>query len=250
MLPKFEVTNKSSPEEAFYFIGQPNPDIKTIIVEDKLSQYIIDEILKSQGDAISSLFETRYFPGGESIIKKEHILVYSRENVINKFIIFDGDQKLVSSPFDPSEVLEKDKTKEFLLNKIKEQTKCGKIEFCPDGNSTTGSNEWQLILLMEKYLTFYKDYVRYLPRKTPEEIIWDDDFCKQLISSDRKDIFKNIDTTPDFKNKFARLAEEVSGDKSDTFTLYKMFFKRWASKENNDYKSILSIINELKDRHD
>jgi len=72
---KINIIEKVYPENAFVHIGRTFSNKKIIIVEDSFAKLIIDRILEKNGD--NELFEVKYFPGGESRIKQENMLVYS-----------------------------------------------------------------------------------------------------------------------------------------------------------------------------
>ena len=107
---KFNVKNNITPEEAFYHIEQTNPAKKHIILEDSLSKEITLGVLKEMGPAVQSLFRVDFYSGGSSVIKNQFVNVFSRSNEFNKFIIFDGDQKLVDKHFDPDQIIIADQT--------------------------------------------------------------------------------------------------------------------------------------------
>ncbi|WP_159429236.1 ATP-dependent nuclease [Methanohalophilus halophilus] len=100
---KFNVRNKSLPDEAFYYIGQSISSTKKIIVEDQLAMDIIKAVIDEIGEDCASIFDIEFYPGGHSIIKSDFIRVYSQDES-NVFIIFDGDQYPTTYPLDTSEI--------------------------------------------------------------------------------------------------------------------------------------------------
>lgn len=251
---KFHVENQRMPEEAFFYIGQ-NPNRKNkIIVEDNLSQKIIQSVIKKMGPEKVPLFDIEFHPGGESVIKKNFITVYSQESKRNRFIIFDGDQKPEKEHFNPAKIPigdilpEKfDETISKLNEIIKEQT-YSEISFHTDGDSR-GGNKKQKIELMIKYLEFYHKNVFYLPLSIPEEIIWDEDTVKHflILKSDSEEIMEQICSTVDYKEKFKIFSRAISGcdDGKSILFAQKMLLENWLEKEDDNYKEILAIINKI-----
>lgn len=88
---RFLVKENLSPEEAFYHIEFPLTSKKEIIVEDILAQEIILAVLSKLGPETRNIFNIKFNPGGESVIKKEFITVFCRENNSSNYIFFDGD---------------------------------------------------------------------------------------------------------------------------------------------------------------
>ena len=249
---KFHVKEESYPEEAFYYIGQKPTKEYTIIVEDKLSKEIINSVLNEKGQDTASLFKIEFYPGGHSVIKKDFITVYSQESKKNKFIIFDGDQKLQKGHFNPAEISisdllpeNLDKTIAKLNDKIKDQIGF-KIDFNTDGNSRGGNNK-QKNDLMIKYLKFYYENVFYLPLSVPEAIIWDEAAIRHFLAfkSDREEIMEEIRSTIDYKEKFRIFSLAFAGceDGENILLVQRVLLNNWLDKKDDNYKEILAIIN-------
>jgi len=235
---KVNIIENVHPENAFVHIGRTISDNKVIIVEDILAKMIVEKVIIENGD--SELFEVKYFPNGESIIKKEFMLVYSKEESNNHFITFDGDQK--ANKIKIEELPDNEKSVEKLKEKIKEITKGQDIEFAVDGGRD-GGNEEQEIDLMLKYIKYHHDNVFFLPRDIPEEIIWDDDILEEEI---RQQIY----TESNYKEKIRLLAkwEFDSDTNEDINAIHKKLIKNWIKKKNDDYNEISQIITRIKDK--
>ncbi len=239
---KVNIIENVHPENAFVYIGRSITDKKVIVVEDILAKMIVEKVLGKTGN--SELFEIKYFPNGESIIKKEFMLVYSKEESNNHFVIFDGDQK--TNKISVDDLLERDKTVENLKQKINDVVKQS-IEFAVDGGES-GGREDQKIELMLKYIKYHHDNVFFLPKNIPEEIIWSDDVLTRAdISEDEK---QKIKSKSDYKNKLNLFAKCNFGGDTVEYRIkaYEYFLLRWLKKENYDYKEIVSIINIIKER--
>ncbi|HYX07504.1 MAG TPA: AAA family ATPase, partial [Bacteroidales bacterium] len=181
---RFKVDEERTYKEAFYHIELTNPDKTEIIVEDLLSKKIIESVINSIGEEVVSITHVKFFPGGSSAIKNDFIKVFSQEEQKNRHIIFDGDQKPNELHFDPLELSDKEKTVANLKKLVKKQVGM-KISFTPDGYKGKSDRTGKIDLIM-KYLTYYKDYVHYLPGDQPEQIIWNREYAENLLG-DRND---------------------------------------------------------------
>ncbi len=245
---RFLVKENLTPEEAFYHIEFPIDNRKNIIVEDILAQEIVNSVLDKMGEATRNLFNVRYNPGGESVIKKEFITVFCRNANLNDYILFDGDQRPTSPHYNWADFATSDLTIDFLKNKINEQTG-EKIKFSVDGGQN-GRNQTQQLELLKSYLDFYRTNVFYLPKQIPEEIIWNDEFAKiqikALIPNDNQvnHLIAELAKIVEVKRKFALIAEIVQGNSSsDSITsIHRQFIQRWLNHENEDFKIIEELI--------
>lgn len=249
---RFLVKENLTPEEAFYHIEFPVEKKKNIIVEDILAKNIVEAVLKTMGEETSNLFNVKFNPGGETVIKKEFIPVFCRETNINDYVFFDGDQKPTIPHYNWKDFSQSELTqKTFLKSKIKEQTG-EEVKFSVDGGAGIG-NESQQIELYIKYLNYYLNNVFYLPKSIPEEIIWDEEFAHNQIAvlhTNRDDIsvsIEKLDKTRDLKSKFAVLAELMFSQSSaqEINSIHNLFVKRWINRENNDLIYLKNLIKKI-----
>ncbi|AXT51356.1 ATP-binding protein [Aquimarina sp. BL5] len=248
---RFFVKENLSPKEAFFYVEYPQENKKNLIVEDILAQNIIEGVLDKMGEATRSLYDVKFNPGGETVIKKEFTTVYSREPNSKNYILFDGDQKPPQLHYNWRDFKSSDLTITNFTKKIKDQTG-ENIKFSVDGGSL-GGNKSQQIELLKSYLDYYLANVFYLPKNIPEEIIWDSDMANKLISvvtssSTKLDEYRNeIESASSFKEKYAKIALITQGiSNSETIaSIHKMFLKKWLSMENQDYQDIKKIITKI-----
>lgn len=233
---KVNIIEDVYPEKAFLHIGRSYSNRKIIVVEDDFAKLIVDKVLEENDD--QGLFEVRYFPGGESLIKREHMLVYSKEEDCKHFILFDGDQ--CRSKIDVTGLSDSDKNIENLEMLIKEI-----IGENIKINHDSGRPE-QKIDLMLKYIEYHHDCVYFLPKNIPEEIIWDDDILERADLNDNEKI--KIKGLVKYKDKFNLFAKYNFGDNTAQYqrSAFEYFLTRWVEKKNSDYQSINSTIDKLK----
>jgi hypothetical protein len=233
---KIKVIESVNPDNAFAHIGRSFSNKKTIIVEDNCAKLIVDKVLTLIGD--DKIFDVKFFPGGESLIKQENMVVYSKEDDFNHYILFDGDQR--QSKIDISKLSESEKKPDQLKKYIKKIVN-QEIKF----NHDSGRQE-QKQSLMIKYLKFHHDNVFYLPKNIPEEIIWDD------IVLDKADIKKaekeEIKKTACYKQKFNLFAKYNLGDNSSDYQeqAFKYFLKRWGDDRGTNFDCIEKILTDIK----
>lgn len=251
---RFFVKENLTPEEAFYHIEFSVDDKINITVEDVLAKLIIEGVLSKIGEETKSLFNVRYNPGGESVIKKEFAIVYCRDGRSKNFIFFDGDQIPNLPHFDWRNVPASNITIAYLKQKIKEQTK-EDIAFSVDGGAR-GGNQTQEIELRKNYLDYYLSNVFYLPQNIPEEIIWDYDYALKLIKISILDdveivsLNNQLISTTSIKSKFAKLTFILHGsDSADEIkNTHNLFLNYWLQQKNDDYRCIERIIRQILDQ--
>ncbi|WP_190809535.1 ATP-dependent endonuclease [Flagellimonas sp. S3867] len=248
---RFLISENFSPEEAFYHIEFPITNKKNIFVEDILAQEIVTGVLEKMGDATKNLFNVRFNPGGESVIKKEFISVFCREENTENFIFFDGDQSPDFPHFDWQSFTASDINVTYLKKKIKEQT-TEDIRFSVDGGAK-GGNQKQQLKLLKSYLDFYLTNVFYLPKSIPEDIIWNQEFAvnqiRALISDKNNEdkLIAELEIISDMKKKFAFVTKIILGDSnSDSIlSVQRQFIQRWLNHQNEDFDTIQNLISDL-----
>ena len=251
---RFLVKENLTPEEAFYHIEFPVENRKNIVVEDILAQEIVSEVLNLLGVEIRNLFNIKFNPGGETVLKKEFITVFCRSNNSQDFIFFDGDQKPNGSHFNWRDIPTSELTIENLKNKIRLQT--GEdIKFSVDGGQN-GANSEQQLELLKSYLDYYLSNVFYLPKRIPEDIIWSDEFAKTLIEgiiADSTKIEQSINDLVNIlstKEKFSFMAKLTQGESSANtiFSIQRHFMQRWLHEKNSDFLIIQENLNSVLNR--
>ena len=238
---KTEIIENVFPKESFSYIGHILTDKKVLIVEDILAKMILEKVLLKIGG--QDLFEIKFFPGGESRIKQEFMVVYSKEESKKHFIIFDGDQK--TDKVDISTLTDQDRNVEKLKEKILSIVN-EKVEFNTDGNKKDGGREDQAIELMLKYIKYHNESVYYLPKDIPEQIIWSDEILERAdIPINMKTLIKK---EKKYKNKFKIFAKNMFGCDTTEYTnkAYEYFLIRWLAFENDDFNQIKVVLNKIK----
>lgn len=161
---KFEVQNETYPAEAFHHLGSLLHSKKTIIVEDKLAQKIVEKALKLIGK-IHQDYDVEYYPGGATALIGSYIPYHSIQTDKNVWFLLDGDQKSVEEHIDPDTIpsIESKNLSDYIKSQVGRD-----IQFIQDSNNSKQKEE-----LQRQFLRFYKDRVFYLSSKTPEKFIWD-----------------------------------------------------------------------------
>jgi len=214
-------------------------DVPEIIVEDTLAKEILDKVAISKN--LNNQLNVRYFSGGASSVKTSLITTFSKVDDSNKFILFDGDMYR-SDVIDLSSILESVKTAEYLESEIKKITGINikTFSFHVDGGNN-GSNEAQKVELYKKYINYYRDRVYFLPKKIPEDIIYDRSYVLSIFP---KVNISKIDLINNSKEKFKCISDEINVSVN---ALYDIFISHFiASKERNlDYSKIVDVLNKI-----
>ncbi len=248
---RFLIKENLTPEEAFYHIEFPIDNRKNIIVEDVLAKEIISGVLGKMGDETTNLFNIKFNPGGESVIKKEFIPVYCREENKKDFVIFDGDQRRLENHHDWRTFSTSELTINNLKGKLREQT--GEdIKFSVDGGQAGGNTEQQIELL-KLCLDYYRTNVFYLPELIPEEIIWNNRYAEILISNmySDEDVLSekltHLATIENMKKKFAFISEILQGENSAEAiaSVHKQFIQRWLNSEDYNFNIVKGLIQNI-----
>lgn len=244
---KIRVSDHLTYKEAFLSIGHDIEKV-TIIVEDRLAKRLMGKILKNMDANLSKLFNIEYYPGGASVINKD-IIIYSRSERPNIYILFDGDQKPSKQVPDISSIPQKKLTNVFLTQAIKEVTG-SKITFYPDGGKQGGDKN-QETEMKKEYLNYYRENVFYLPASIPEEIIWDSEYSKSLLKitlgegNVTNEAVKKIGQAVGYKAKFGTLAEYMD---SSIDSLHDLFIKAFINGRGEFWNDIINIINVIKEK--
>ncbi|WP_228237710.1 ATP-dependent nuclease [Allomuricauda sp. M10] len=248
---RFLVKEGLTPEEAFFHIEFPIDNRKSIIVEDILAQEIVSGVLDKMGEETRNLFNVKFNPGGESVIKKEFITVYCREQNIRDYVFFDGDQNPETPHLDWRTIPTTNLTVKNLRTKIREQIG-EEIKFSVDGGQGGGNQDQQLELL-KSYLDYYLTHVFYLPQYTPEDLLWNNELAITLINGviiDRETAQRRISDLTNIqpkKLKFAFLSDIVQGGShSEAISgIHKQFLQRWLNEANCDFLCIRDYITQI-----
>jgi predicted ATPase len=236
------------PEEAFFHIEHKTDERIPIIVEDALGKEIVEAVLEDIGDDRKNLFKVEFTSGGAEVIIKNHIPFFSQKEKYKEFVLLDGDKKFKEEHCDWQQLSARDSSRiDLLLKKIKEQTGCN-VNFYVDGGPQ-GGNQEQKITYAKKYLDFYLSNVFYLPKMTPEEIIWDKKTTIALLSavSLESEYESHFESESNFKERFSNLSLKVFRENSSKSILkvQKVFIKNWIKSGNSDYIRVKNIIEEI-----
>jgi hypothetical protein len=244
---KFIINNNRNYKEAFHELEIENTNKKIILVEDKTAKILLDKILEKLGKAIQDIFEIRYLPGGADDINQR--LTTIMEISPDTYVLFDGDQKKLTSPIDLSTIPPKEQdTSTKLKALIKSQTGCD-IKFHLDGgNHSKEIKEQQTIGLSKKYLEFYKENVFYFPLMIPEDIIWDNEFAKKLLSvlQPNNDISVITKKSKNSKDLIFNFSVGCYGDSNQFESTLIQFIANWLHKKDVNYCYLTDLINQLK----
>ena len=193
-------SQKALPEEAFFHLGEPMPGKVTVVVEDALAMEIVLRAKRMAGEAVSDLFEIRYFPGGSQTLWGHYMPTFSAENRTDMLVLLDGD-KHPSEEFPDSNTIPT--SDENTIQQIILRITGVDVAFNIDGGDGDTKTA-QLNLLRRQYIDWVRGYVDYLPGNViPETFIWE---------NMEKDAFsKAIEKENDVKERFVMLTRKELG---------------------------------------
>ncbi len=243
---RISINNSCSQFEAFQNIGLSisERDKNMIIVEDKTAEMLLRALLKDLGSDYELLFVPKYFPGGAEQIYKKAV-VYSEEDEKHKFVLLDGDKRKVISNPDHFTV-EQSKDITFLELKLLESTSVSfrNLNFRIDGGAQGGNLE-QKISSSIKFLNFLKSNLNYLPKNSPEEILWDLEFATQILKAHIKEVPTfGLNYKENLKNFTMAQFGEVN--QSTMYSSTMQFVGNFIRLKNADYVFLKSVFDQFK----
>lgn len=185
------VSQSLSPDDAFFYIGEPSSNKTTIIVEDRLAKQIVERALKASGPHTEK-YDIKYIPGGAETLWSAYIPIFAAADRRDILFLLDGDKKKpgIRSSKDIPE-----SENDQLGDEIKTLTGCN-IKFKIDGNKESGGDKSQLFKMQRSFIDWTAAYVDFLPMETAEKFILEN--SKSFAAAD-----KTIDPKGAF-TKFAR----------------------------------------------
>jgi len=137
-----------------------------------------------------------------------------------------------------------DRNPSFLTRLIEKQAG-SKVEFAMDSNM----NDEAKSDLFVAYLDYYRKKVFYLPFTSPEEVIWDDAACRQLLDIENPktsaERAAEIGTITDYKKRFARLSELV--ERVDA--VHTLFVRRFSNTGGEQWDRLVELLTRIGDEH-
>jgi ABC-type transport system involved in cytochrome c biogenesis ATPase subunit len=184
----------AAPDEAFFYLGEPLADVRTIVVEDALARDVVLKALRVGGQAFAKRFTVKFFPGGSKALWAYYLPIFAAEERKDVLVLLDGDERPEDGLPDPSDV---PLAQEQKLADALKKTSGTEVKFVVDGGAEGGNAE-QLSQARRHFIAWARKYVDYLPSNLiPEEFIWQnmqhDDLSKACASvSDPKKRFEKL----------------------------------------------------------
>ncbi|HEK1767536.1 TPA: AAA family ATPase [Pseudomonas putida] len=231
------VSQSLSPDDAFYYIGEPSANKLTIIVEDKLAKSIVERALKSLGPHVEK-YEVMFIPGGAETLWATYIPIFAIADRKDILFLLDGDKK--KPPLRKSSSIPESEN-ETLGEEIKNLTGC-KIDFKIDGNKHKGGNKEQLYDMQRLFIDWTSRYVDFLPMNTAEEFIVNN---SPSFSSAQKKLDPKKAILEYARDKLDRAPKEIIKSE-ELFTIQSIELAAITS-SNADFELIRSRIEQITD---
>lgn len=218
-----DITTSYSASEALHEIGLFPPG-KVILVEDERAKTILVDALSRSSSKAKKDIHVIVRPGGTSRIFKD-VQAYARVDKGDVFFFLDGDHRpTISIPLKG----ELPQGKKELGDLILELTKGNNLQG-PELSFVDTSE-------MNLYIEFMRKSMFFLPKETPEELVWSDAIAKDLLA---KDVPSSISQLPTFKDRIRQLAEELHS--SQDFVFLTMLYK-FLSEDNPDKAQLMNDL--------
>ncbi|MFM9487886.1 ATP-dependent nuclease [Pseudomonas monachiensis] len=160
------VSQSLSPDDAFFYIGEPSSNKITVVVEDRLAKEIVERALKASGPHTKK-YEIKFIPGGAETLWSTYIPIFAAADRSDILFLLDGDKK---KPALRPSINIPESENEKLGDEIKKLTGCA-INFKTDGNKKTGGDKNQLFKMQRSFIDWTSKYVDFLPMLTAEEFV-------------------------------------------------------------------------------
>ena len=230
------------PELAFLEIGSLAINRKRITVEDEMAKRIVEKVLEEE--ELNELVSVEFYPGGCSNLKKYTILTFARTNIKSQYVLFDGDQFNEAVP-DFGSVLERDKTISYYKDQFRRIVgmRSSTMDWGLDANPDEGRlNEEQEKNQIENYLLFYKSNVFFLPKMIPEDIIYDEEYLRNICGQRE---FPNLNGDRDSKAKLFHIANSL---RISIGSIEQLLISQFIIKKEEDYKTIARLVHMIAER--
>lgn len=237
---KFDIINSQNYNLAFIELDKLSQVKKTILYEDTLVGKICNTVLQSLNPDYKRVLDLQISSGGSKEIFKRiaHIMDLPSEIII----VFDGDQKRDDIVIDTdSFTVQQSNDLDFLKQKVKDKTDV-EIRFSLDGGNA--ANTEQNIAKHTQYLNFINDNVKYFPLELPEDIIWNEAYAIEKVTS----ILGENNYLPlgtNSKEKFHNLCLKLFGNTSNYEALIDEFIIKWKINRDPNYVEIERMLTEI-----
>lgn len=194
-------TEKTSPDEAFFYLGVEQSNKYKLFVEDKLASELVTKSLRMLGQAKHERCDIVYLPGGVNTLLNSNFLTCARTGRFDSLFILDGDQRKAEACLEDEVLNNKtDSQLDSLLLNIFDRKVSLPVDAGVEGKNIQQEREAKISIL-----NFAKSNLMYLPGDTPESFIW---------SNMQYDVYHSdisFDEIYCYKSKFEELCKKELG---------------------------------------
>ncbi len=236
---RYRVSGDVSVNDAFVHIGQTLEKRYQIIVEDSAAKRLVERGLRTLGPEYQSLFQIDFYPGGETSIYKD-LVFYSRRKEDSVFVIFDGD--IYPGEIPESKDIPDSRVDEIILKYTGQ--KVSSLNFSFDGGQDVNQSK-NKSKTKRDFLEFVRKRCFFLPRETPEEIIWRssefDDKANYEVPSEEgmKNYYKKV------IGRYAQAQFDEDDAKTRELTAQNLL-KTKLDESSEDFQGVLAILKDIK----
>lgn len=217
-----------SAQEAFHDMGT-FPAGKTILVEDERARLIVSEILKVESSQAFKEFSVVVQKGGTAKLYRD-IKAFANSGRNDVFVVFDGDHS-------PEILIPEDD----LLPQGERQIR-DLINNATKGNNPKGPNlNFEDVADMMRYIRFFREYVYFLPARTPEELVWTNDQAIEIL---RRELPAYIVEEKDYKQKISLLSALIPGVAPES--VFQFLLSGFLSQQSNLKSDLTQCIRKIR----
>jgi len=205
------------------------PAGKTILVEDERAKHIVISALKLASSHALKDFQVLVRKGGTSQIYLD-IQAYANSERKDVFVVFDGDHKPTDDIPEDGALPQGERDLDKLIQEITRgnNKKGPKLNFSDVDERT-------------RYIRFFKRSVYFLPERTPEQFVWDENAAKELLD---QDLPEDILETQDFKQRLRLLSEKIPG--SDPESIFKNLLTKLLKSKSDRQMKLMEVIKKMR----
>lgn len=225
---KVEVVSRLSANEAAHDAATI-PAGRTVLVEDARAAKILREELSRQSPLVAREFHVVVRPGGVSQIYHD-IRAYSGMKDKALHVVLDGDQR-------PDDPIPAAGSLPSGLDELK-----AIIRRATRGNDQSGP-ELAFVSAEQarEFALFLRERTFYLPGRTPEALVWNDDAVKDLL---RAPVPAEIASEADPKRRISLLAGRVAG--LDEEAVFSNLLRSFLEGSSSDLKELVALVSRIR----
>lgn len=226
---KIEISTDISAEEALHEIGDV-PHGKSLLVEDRRARDVVLSAFEQFFPKAMGAIRVVVRPGGTSRIFRD-IQAHANSGRTNVTVLLDGDHKPQQEPLEYRQLPQGSDELDELIDNITKGPNAGG----PDLDFVNRDDRL-------RFLQFVKTNLRYLPSRTPEELVWSDKRAAKILDGDALPL--DIAEESSHKEKIELLAKKKPGLSSDS--VFEFLLSEFLVRDSDELDELKETLNQLR----